>query len=608
MRIPWQLGISELKDGIVAAMSKLFISHSSRDDGFVRELRAALVDHGQAGWIDSRELRGGDPLWMEIQRAIEAASAFAVVVSTDSLQSKWVGSELRHALELREERGKDKFPVIPLSLNGTKLGVLEEFFGEEPVYIPVTSDAGGVEAAMNAILVALGKRDPADVASTPQPKAEPLEELVLELTDLKFHEQDGVRRASARARLVYEPSTPGQDSVHSVKAWRLIAPIGPIEAEDLRWYLEKYAIWPTTYDQARAHKVEADLVKWGQLLHEAAMPLVHTANVMQAWAKISDHAGRRFSVHVDATLEAAAPGAEAPEADVKTAKEVATTLLGLPWELLHNGKSFLFQGAKPTRVRRRLPGTEGFGVPVVATPICILFVAPRPEDDACHYFDHRSSALPLVEAMEALPGLVKLHVLSPPTLPALREELDRARGAREPYHVVHFDGHGVYDPTVGLGGLCFELPEDIGKPEKRRHVVVYTKDSTEHGTGLESLLRDHRIPLVFLDACQTAQAEQASESVASELLKVGVASVVAMSHSVLVETARRFVEAFYAALAGGDAWATPCWQASARSRTTPSAAASSARVRCGSRTGSCPCSSRRRRTPSSSDRGPRSRR
>ena len=520
-------------------MSQLFISHSSQDDAFVRELRAALADHGQAGWIDSRELRGGDPLWMEIQRAIEAASAFAVVISTDALQSKWVGKELRHALGLRDKRGKDKYPVIPLSLNGTKLGVLEEFFGEEPVYIPVTSDAGGVEAAMNAILVALGKRDPADVAPTPQPKAEPLEELALELTDLKFHEQDGVRRASARARLVYEPATPGQPDVHSAQNWRLVAPIGPIEAEDLRWYLEKYAVWPTTYDQDRARKVEADLVKWGRLLHEAAMPLVHTANVMQAWAKISDHAGRRFSVHVDATLEAGAP-----EADVKTAKEVATTLLGLPWELLHDGKRFLFQGAKPTRVRRRLPGTESFGVPVVATPIRILLITARPEDDACGYIDHRASALPLVEAMEALPGLVKLHVLSPPTLPALREELDRARGAREPYHVVHFDGHGVYDPTVGLGGLCFEEPQDAGKLEKRRHVIATTD-------ALGPLLRDHRIPLVFLEACQTAQAEQASESVASELLKVGVASVVAMSHSVLVETARRFVEAFYEALAGG---------------------------------------------------------
>jgi hypothetical protein len=93
--------------------------------------------------------------------------------------------------------------------------VLEEFFGEEPVHIPVTSDAGGVEAAMNAILVALGTRLNADVPGTPQPEPEPLEELVLKLTDLKLQEQDGVRRASARARLVYEPATPGQPHVYA---------------------------------------------------------------------------------------------------------------------------------------------------------------------------------------------------------------------------------------------------------------------------------------------------------------------------------------------------------------------------------------------------------
>jgi hypothetical protein len=111
--------------------------------------------------------------------------------------------------------------------------VLEQIFDDEPAYISVSSDAGGVEAAMNAILIALGKRDPADVTATPQPKAEPLEELVLELTDLKFHEKDGVRRASARARLVYEPATPGQPHVHSAQSWRLVVPIGPIEAQEL---------------------------------------------------------------------------------------------------------------------------------------------------------------------------------------------------------------------------------------------------------------------------------------------------------------------------------------------------------------------------------------
>ena len=520
-------------------MSRLFISHSSQDDNFVRGLREALADHGQAGWVDSRGLRGGDPLWPEIQKAIEAASAYAVVVSPDGLQSKWVGKELRHALKLRDERGKDEFPVIPLSLNGTKLGVLEEFFGEEPVYIRVSSDAGGVEAAMNAILVALGKRLNADVPGTPQPKAEPLEELVLELTDLKFHEQDGVRRASARARLVYEPATPGQPHVHSAQSWRFIAPLGAIEAGELSWYLEKYSIWPSHYFQDRARKVEGNLVKWGRLLHEAVIPAAHTLEVMRGWTKIADQAGRRFSVHVDQTLEAGSP-----EAEVTSAKEAATVLLGLPWELFHDGKAFLFQGARATRVRRRLPGTEALDVSVVATPIRILLVTARPEDDSCRYIDHRISALPLVDAMEELPGLVRIHVLSPPTMPALREELDRARRAREPYHVVHFDGHGVYDRQVGLGGLCFEHPDDIGKLDRRRHVTVFTNE-------LGPLLRDHRIPLVFLEACQTAQAEKASESVASELLKVGVASVVAMSHSVLVETARRFVEAFYDALARG---------------------------------------------------------
>jgi len=520
-------------------MTTLFISHSSQDDAFVRELRMALADHGQDGWIDSRELRGGDPLWPEIQKAIEAASAFAVVVSPDALQSEWVGKELRHALAVHKQRGKDNYPVIPLSLNGAKLGVLAQFFDEKPIYIPVSSDAGGIEAAMDALLVALGERLPADVSEAVQPKAEPLEELVLELSDLKFHEQDGVRRASARARLVYQPATPGQEEVDSEQSWRLIAPIGPIEAEELRWYLEKYAIWPSHYFKDRARKVEENLVKWGQLLHDAAMPVVHTVNVMKAWARIGNHAGRRFSVYVDTI-----PEAGTADVDIKTAKEAATVLLALPWELLHDGDNYLFQDANPVRVRRRLPKTKAFDVPVVATPIRILLVTARPEDDSCGYIDHRVSALPLVEAMESLPGLVKINVLSPPTLPALRTELDRARNERKPYHVVHFDGHGVFNREVGLGGLCFEKPEDTDKLEKRGHITVFTNE-------LGPLLRQHRIPLVFLEACQTAQAEKASESVASELLKVGVASVVAMSHSVLVETARRFVEAFYEALALG---------------------------------------------------------
>ena len=167
----------------------------------------------------------------------------------------------------------------------------------------------------------------------------------------------------------------------------------------------------------------------------------------ESLGEISDRAGRRFSVHVDPALEAGAPETEVQAAQPPRCCSACrgncctTATLPLP-------------GAKPTRVRRRLPNTRVLDVPVVATPIRILLVTARPEDDACGYLDHRASALPLVEAMESLPGLVQIHVLSPPTLPALRAELDRARGAKQPYHVVHFDGHGVYDRTVGLGGCA----------------------------------------------------------------------------------------------------------------------------------------------------------
>jgi len=520
-------------------MRDLFISHSSQDDAFVRELQRALGDQGVSVWIDSRDLLPGGRLAPDIKKAIDEAVAFAVVVSPAALQSKWVGTEIREAIKVQKKR-KGEFPIIPLSLDGTRLGVLEQVFGTELTYIPASSAAGGAEAAVHPILVALGRRKPGDVAPSPQPAATPLEDLVLELTDLRFDEKDGVRRASARARLIYEPATPGQAHVHSDKRWRLVAPIGPIEAEELRWYLEKFAIWPSDYFRDRARKVEDNLVKWGQLLYAAALPAGPTEKVMKAWNRIDGQVGRRFSILVDAATDA-----DAPEEQIKAAREAATVLLGLPWELLHDGNGFLFQGDTPTRVRRRLPNTrEDLKVSAVAAPIRILLVTARPEDEACGFIDHRASALPLVEAMEALGGLVTVHVLSPPTLPALRQELERAIRAGEPYHVVHFDGHGVFDRRAGLGGLCFEHPEDTGKLDSRRHDTVFTDK-------LGPLLHEHRIPLVFLEACQTATAEQASESVASELLKVGVASVVAMSHSVLVETARRFVEAFYSALARG---------------------------------------------------------
>jgi len=518
-------------------LAHLFLSHSTADDGFVRELREALADFGLEVWTDSRQLKGGDRLWSEVAAAIAGAEGLAVLVSPDAFQSAWVTKELKHGLQVQAERGRESFPVILLALDGTKPASLAGYFDEEPAYIPVNSGAGGATAAIHDILVALGRRLPTDRQPVAQPRSEPVEELILKLSDLHFHEQEGVRRPAGNAQLIYE-TTSGIGTVESDR-WRLIAPLGPIEAEELGWYLERWPVWPNPVLADRARKVEANLIAWGQALHDAALPLAHTAKVLQGWAGVGEGASRRFSVTVDASLVSGAS-----EEEQNAAREAATALLGLPWELLHNGKGFLFQGARPVRVRRRLPNKDNLSVPVVAPPIRVLLITARPEDDACGYIDHRASSLPLVAATEELGDLLRLTQLHPPTYPALEAELVRAQQAGEPYHVVHFNGHGIYDRRVGLGGLCFEDPNDNQKLTRRGHQTVLTD-------RLGPLLTDYRIPLVFLEACQSAKAEQGGESVASELLQRGVVSVVAMSHSVLVETAKRFVAAFYGELAKG---------------------------------------------------------
>jgi uncharacterized protein (DUF58 family) len=139
-------------------MAHLFLSHSNADDGFVRELRQALADLGQEVWIDSRQLKGGDPLWSAIQTAIEAAAGLAVLVSPDAFQSDWVARELKHGLKLQAERGQAAFPVILLALDGTKPGSLAGYFDETPAHTPVSSAPGGATAALHDILVALGLR------------------------------------------------------------------------------------------------------------------------------------------------------------------------------------------------------------------------------------------------------------------------------------------------------------------------------------------------------------------------------------------------------------------------------------------------------------------
>ncbi len=520
--------------------SHIFISHASKDDSFVKELRLALESHGLTVWVDSRNLRGGGKLAPEISEAIEQARQTIVVLSPHTINSPWVRREIKQALAVEKQRSTDGYRVIPLMLPGIEPSALEHWFDEEPVGIKIELKAGSVREALPQILAALGERLPTDYQLPQLAPHKPVEELLVKLSDPKVETLDGKRRASAMAELIYEPSAyPTAPKVES-RRFNFTAPLGPIEADDLRWYLEEFYRWPSGVFRERAERIEASLPAWGKLLFDEAARSDSAKDTLNAWRNAADGTERRFSVQVDNEL----PDGASKE-DQAAANEAASLLLSLPWELLHDGRSFLFHGKNPVRVRRRLPNRNPQPSVTRELPIRILLVSPRPEEKGVSYLDHRVSAKPLVEAVEALGDLAKLTILRPPTFAALQTELTRAAEAGQPYDVVHFDGHGVYDRQVGLGGLCFEDPKDADKLEARAMQLVYAKE-------LAGVMRDHRIPLVFLEACQSAQTEEnPSASVAASLLTEGVTSVVAMSHSVLVETARRFVKAFYEELAKG---------------------------------------------------------
>lgn len=350
-----------------------------------------------------------------------------------------------------------------------------------------------------------------------------LVDLEFYLTGCKMVKRNGLLRATADARLILHRGD-GMGKATS-STFKFVAPMGPIEVKELSWYLEEYLRWPWGHFRVMAQTIETQLPKWGADLFDQSLGHKSASSIYEKWQQEKHTADRRFTVTVDVG---------------EINSEAAARLLGLPWELLHNDKKFLFQGGDGVRVRRGLPVEESQPSKPMEYPLRVLLVSPRPD---LSYIDHRVIALPMVKALEGLGALVELTVLETPTFPAMRKALMTAKKLKKPFHVVHFDGHGIYHPGNQVGGLLFEDPK---KPWIGSHGVLVDAET------LAKEIFGHHIPLVFLNACQSAQAQvNPTASVAGALLATGVSSVVAMSHSVLVETARRFVAAFYEELVAG---------------------------------------------------------
>ena len=114
--------------------------------------------------------------------------------------------------------------------------------------------------------------------------------------------------------------------------------------------------------------------------------------------------------------------------------------------------------------------------------------------------------------------IVQLDVLRPPTFEQLAKTLRAAKRAGQPYHVLHFDGHGTYMDLPEPAKIADFLKRlgmvTLGAPRAGQHGYLLfenpqadEKASLVDGPSLGKLLVETGVPVLVLNACQSAFAE-----------------------------------------------------------------------------------------------------
>ena len=116
----------------------IFLSHNINDKAFARKLALDLDCHGVNVWLDEAELKIGDSLIEKIRDGIDSVGYVAVILSPNSIKSRWVQKEIDVAMTL-EISGKE-IKVLPLMLErcelpGFLLGKFYADFTDESKYL-----------------------------------------------------------------------------------------------------------------------------------------------------------------------------------------------------------------------------------------------------------------------------------------------------------------------------------------------------------------------------------------------------------------------------------------------------------------------------------------
>src|SRR5215472_8763528 len=90
--------------------SDVFLSYKSEDHLWVDNLKVSLQKRGVSVWLDKDSIRPGDIFAQALENGILNSRAVAIIVTPQSMKSKWVQEEYYRALSLAN---KNKSNIIP---------------------------------------------------------------------------------------------------------------------------------------------------------------------------------------------------------------------------------------------------------------------------------------------------------------------------------------------------------------------------------------------------------------------------------------------------------------------------------------------------------------
>ena len=296
----------------------------------------------------------------------------------------------------------------------------------------------------------------------------------------------------------------------------------------IQWYLEEYITYPYGAFQERAKRAEKVISDVGAELF--AVVFHNKGDRDQSAIRFYDRAMEN-PVDCHIVIRADHPAG-----------------WSLPWEFMHD-PTYGYLAQKVGGFVRSQPGISAHLQPIRAEDMSkmnILMIISRPGGEEDVLF--QSVARPLMEIFRPHRARIQVEVLRPPTFEKLQEVLSDKPNF---YHILHFDGHGVFPRPTRIDPLTF-LSEEGSQGQ-----LVFEKagggKQLVSGAELGKLLSGKGVPVVMLNACQSGMTDPNSlyPSVGGELIKTGALGVVAMAYSVYVHTAAQFMTRVYKSLING---------------------------------------------------------